>query len=53
MAAAVFLLVSGLSAEVQETKPNILMIMGDDVAWFNIGAYHQGIISRPGSNIGL
>src|ERR1700730_2675849 len=25
--------------------PNILVIMGDDVGWFNIGAYHQGIMS--------
>jgi arylsulfatase len=23
-------------------KPNILVIMGDDVGWFNIGAYHRG-----------
>ena len=26
-------------------KPNIIFIMGDDVGWFNIGAYHQGIMS--------
>lgn len=26
-------------------KPNIIVIMGDDVGWFNIGAYHQGIMS--------
>ena len=25
--------------------PNILFIMGDDVGWFNIGAYHRGIMS--------
>src|SRR5262249_37409129 len=24
-------------------KPNILVIMGDDVGWLNISAYHQGI----------
>jgi arylsulfatase len=29
----------------QQQKPNILVIMGDDVGWFNIGAYHQGIMS--------
>jgi hypothetical protein len=29
----------------QDKKPNILVIMGDDVGWFNIGAYHQGIMS--------
>src|SRR5262245_51965567 len=30
--------------EAQNTgkKPNILFIMGDDVGWFNIGAYHRG-----------
>jgi hypothetical protein len=27
------------------SKPNILVIMGDDVGWFNVGAYHQGIMS--------
>ena len=26
-------------------KPNILFIMGDDVGWFNIGAYHRGIMA--------
>jgi arylsulfatase A-like enzyme len=33
-------------AQRQEAKkPNILVIMGDDVGWFNIGAYHRGIMS--------
>lgn len=26
-------------------KPNIIFIMGDDIGWFNVGAYHQGIMS--------
>ncbi len=26
-------------------QPNILVIMGDDVGWFNIGAYHRGLMS--------
>jgi hypothetical protein len=26
-----------------QQKPNILVIMGDDVGWFNIGAYHRGM----------
>jgi len=26
-------------------RPNILFIMGDDVGWFNIGAYHRGMMS--------
>ena len=31
------------AAQQQQRRPNILVIMGDDVGWFNIGAYHQGI----------
>ena len=34
--------------------PNILVIMGDDVGWFNIGAYHRGIMAgRTQTSIGL
>ena len=25
-------------------RPNILVIMGDDIGWFNIGAYNQGMM---------
>lgn len=34
-------------AVAQDTKerPNIIIIMGDDVGWFNIGAYNRGIMS--------
>jgi len=32
-------------------QPNILVIMGDDVGWFNIGAYHQGIMSGKTPNL--
>ncbi len=32
-------------------KPNILVIMGDDVGWFNIGAYYQGIMSGKTPNL--
>jgi len=31
--------------------PNILVIMGDDVGWFNVGAYHQGIMSGKTPNL--
>ena len=34
-----------------EKKPNILFIMGDDVGWFNIGAYHRGIMSGRTLNL--
>jgi arylsulfatase len=40
-----------LPARAQEKPPNILVIMGDDVGWFNIGAYHQGIMSGKTPNL--
>jgi arylsulfatase A-like enzyme len=39
------------SAQTSGKKPNILVIMGDDVGWFNIGAYHQGIMSGKTPNL--
>src|SRR5262245_17539231 len=38
-------------AQAPAKKPNILVIMGDDVGWFNIGAYHQGIMSGKTPNL--
>jgi arylsulfatase A-like enzyme len=38
-------------AVAQANKPNILVIMGDDVGWFNIGAYHHGIMSGKTPNL--
>ena len=32
-------------------RPNIIFIMGDDVGWFNIGAYHQGIMAGRTPNL--
>ena len=32
-------------------KPNVLVIMGDDIGWFNVGAYHQGIMSGKTPNL--
>ena len=39
------------AAAQEAKKPNILFIMGDDVGWFNIGAYHQGIMSGKTPNL--
>jgi arylsulfatase len=39
------------TAQAQQQRPNILFIMGDDVGWFNIGAYHQGIMSGKTPNL--
>lgn len=33
------------------SKPNIIVIMGDDVGWFNIGAYNQGIMGGKTPNL--
>jgi len=38
-------------AQASAKKPNILVIMGDDVGWFNIGAYHRGIMSGKTPNL--
>jgi arylsulfatase len=32
-------------------QPNILVIMGDDIGWFNIGAYHRGMMSGKTPNL--
>ena len=34
-----------------QKKPNVLVIMGDDVGWFNIGAYHRGMMSGKTPNL--
>jgi arylsulfatase A-like enzyme len=38
-------------AQLPVKKPNILVIMGDDVGWFNVGAYHRGIMSGKTPNL--
>ena len=40
-----------VQAQTPAKQPNILVIMGDDVGWFNIGAYHQGIMSGKTPNL--
>src|ERR1700689_4755948 len=39
------------AALAQDNKPNILVIMGDDIGWFNIGAYHRGIMAGRTPNL--
>lgn len=31
--------------------PNILLIMADDIGWFDVGAYNRGIMGHPTPNI--
>ena len=33
------------------SPPNILVIMGDDIGWFNISAYNRGMMGYPTPNI--
>ena len=50
-AAAAAILSAVCPAQAADKKPNILVIMGDDVGWFNIGAYHRGIMSGKTPNL--
>jgi arylsulfatase A-like enzyme len=33
------------------SQPNIVAIMADDIGWFNIGAYHQGMMASRTPNL--
>jgi arylsulfatase A-like enzyme len=33
------------------TKPNIILIMGDDIGWSNIGVYNQGVMAGRTPNL--
>ena len=48
---AFFAMASPAPAQTAGKKPNIVVIMGDDVGWFNIGAYHRGIMSGKTPNL--
>ncbi len=52
-AAAVFssALACGPTVVAQANKPNIVVIMGDDIGWFNIGAYNRGIMAGHTPNL--
>ena len=39
------------SANEKSKKPNILIIWGDDIGWFNISAYNRGMMSYKTPNI--
>jgi arylsulfatase A-like enzyme len=39
------------SAQIPAKKPNIVMIMGDDVGMWNLRAYHRGIMGGSTPNI--
>ena len=41
----------GPPAMAQQSKPNIIVIMGDDIGWSNIGVYNQGIMAGRTPNL--
>ena len=43
-------MLTGALANAQQ-RPNIVFIMGDDIGWFNIGAYHQGMMASKTPNL--
>jgi len=47
--AVVSVLVAGTALAAD--KPNIVVIMGDDIGWYNIGAYHQGMMAGRTPNL--
>ncbi|MBI3804203.1 MAG: arylsulfatase [Nitrospirae bacterium] len=42
---------NALAQQAGARKPNIIVIMGDDIGWFNIGAYNQGIMAGRTPNL--
>ncbi len=52
LAACVAVWMGGLQpAQAQDQKPNILVIMADDIGWFNIGAYNRGMMAGKTPNL--
>ena len=46
LAIAMFLAIGSIGTQAQASsgkKPNILFIMGDDIGWMQVGAYHRGV----------
>jgi arylsulfatase A-like enzyme len=39
------------TAKAEEKKPNIVVIMGDDIGMWNIGAYHRGLMAGKTPNL--
>src|SRR3977135_4683792 len=48
---AVTVMVTAAPASAQQQKPNILVIMGDDIGYWNISAYNRGMMGYRTPNI--
>jgi arylsulfatase len=51
LTAAAALIGAAAPLQAADKQPNIIVIMGDDIGWFNIGAYHEGIMSGKTPNL--
>jgi arylsulfatase A-like enzyme len=51
IALLVLLALAAGPAGAQQQRPNIVMIMGDDIGIWNIGAYHQGMMAGRTPNL--
>jgi len=48
---AVGMVASAPAVAQQQQKPNIIFVKGDDIGWFNIGAYHRGMMAGRTPNL--
>jgi arylsulfatase A-like enzyme len=46
-----YVIVPFAPARADPQKPNIVVIMGDDIGWFNVGAYNQGMMYQTTPNL--
>ena len=51
LVAAFAVLIFAMTAHAQSSKPNILVIWGDDIGYFNVGAYNRGMMGYDTPNI--
>ena len=49
--ALVLVAIASIPVHAQAKKPNILVIWGDDIGWFNVGAYNHGMMGYQTPNI--
>jgi arylsulfatase A-like enzyme len=51
MVATLFGVAQTPAAKAEDKKPNIVVIMGDDIGMWNIGAYHRGMMAGKTPNL--
>ena len=51
LSAGLFAITAQAEEQTETKKPNIVVIMGDDIGWYNIGAYHQGMMAGRTPNL--